>query len=227
MYNDIFLDLDNTILDFSKSQAHAFEQICQELEVTYSATLLQTFIHYNLALWEQLEVGKLTKDALLAKRFPDFFAQYGVTLSGTETDDRFRHYLSDYLFLVDGAEDFMAHLKERGYRIYAASNGVYNTQVQRLEKANFLHYFDDLFISEKLGVAKPNTLFFERSVETLGSSFQKERALMIGDSLSSDIKGANNFGMDVCWINPNKEVLPKGYSVAYNVAHLDELRNIL
>lgn len=223
-YQHIFLDLDNTILDFTQSQAQAFERLCNEIGLPFRDAILEAFIPYNMRLWEQIESGTLTKDTLLETRFPNFFAEYGIALNGKDTDNRFRQYLADSVNLVEGAVDFLQYLRESNYRVYAATNGVYNTQISRLKNANLMTYFDKLFISEQLGVAKPHVAFFERSVAQLREPFDKTKALMVGDSLSSDIKGANNFGIDACWLNPTKAHLPKELNVAYNVCTLNELQ---
>ncbi|MDO4432472.1 MAG: YjjG family noncanonical pyrimidine nucleotidase [Aerococcaceae bacterium] len=225
-YQFIFLDLDDTILDFTKSQQLAFAKICHDLGVPYSETLLQDFIHYNAALWKQLELGNLTKNALLERRFPDYFKPFGVHLDGTQTDQQFRDYLAEQVNLVDGAIDLLEQLKHSGKRIFAASNGVYDTQMKRLTNANLLHYFDDCFISEKLGTAKPNPAFFEKATATI-DGFDKRHALMVGDSLTSDIKGANNFGIDVCWLNPKNLPAPSELTIQYNIQHLAQLHEII
>lgn len=227
MYQAIFLDLDDTILDFSRSQAHAFERICHEIKFPFSSATLSEFIDHNLSLWHQLELQQLTKDELLRTRFSTFFAKFSIKVDGETIDQHFRHYLADTVYLVDGAVDFLETLKKQNIHIYASSNGVYDTQIARLSKANLLDYFDDLFISEKIGASKPDVLFFERALKQIENPPTIHTILMVGDSLTSDIQGANNFGMPVCWFNPKKLPLPQHLSVTHDVTSLQELLELL
>lgn len=226
MFQTIFLDLDDTILDFTTSQFSAFKRLALDVGVTYDEKMMAHYQSYNQSLWLLVEQNRLTKAELMHTRFPGFFAEYGVKISGTETDQLFRDYLADGADLVPGAVSLLKDLKSSGRKIYAASNGIYQTQIKRLTQAGIIDYFDELFISEKLGYNKPHTGFFETAFQQLGS-VNKSESLMVGDSLSSDIKGANAVALPVCWFNPANVKPSTDVSIQYSIQSLDELYPII
>ncbi|MFK8242190.1 MULTISPECIES: YjjG family noncanonical pyrimidine nucleotidase [unclassified Facklamia] len=226
MYQYIFFDLDDTLFDFKKSQRFAFKALTEKLGLTDSDELFQQFEQYNVALWKDLELGKITKDALLAQRFPNFFKDYTDTLPDENLDDYYRHQLTVSGDLIAGSLEILEKLKAAGKKIYAASNGVYHTQLARLEKTGLLPYFDELFISEKIGVPKPNAEFFLQSFAKI-NNFDLKSAIMIGDSLTSDIQGANNVQLTTCWMNPNQVTAPDNYKIDYEITTLSDLDAIL
>lgn len=227
MYKHILLDLDDTILDFNASETFAFQKVAEDLGVTYSETLLDHYKIYNQSLWQKIEKNELTKAELMTQRFPGFFSQYGIhNLIGQEIDDLFRDYLATGAHVVPGAQQLLIDLKKAGKQVYAASNGIYTTQISRLEQANLIEYFDELFISEKLGYNKPHAGFFEQVFKQLEpASF--DSSIMVGDSLSSDIKGANAVKLPVVWFNPNNISAPKDLTIDYQISDLTHLYDIL
>lgn len=226
MYQTIFLDLDDTILDFTTSQYSAFRRVAEEVGVTYDETMMTHYKSYNQSLWHLVEQNRLTKDELMNTRFPGFFAEYNIKITGAEIDHLFRDYLADGADLVPGAVDLLKDLKSSGRKIYAASNGIYQTQINRLTQAGIIDYFDDLFISEKLGYNKPDAGFFETAFQQLGC-LKKTESLMVGDSLSSDIRGANAVNLPVCWFNPAKASPNDEVTIQYCIQSLEELYPII
>lgn len=226
MYQTIFLDLDDTILDFTTSQSSAFKRVVEAVGVTYDDAMMTHYQTYNQSLWHLVEQNRLTKAELMNTRFPSFFAEYGVAITGAETDHLFRDYLADGADLVPGAVRLLKDLKSSGRKIYAASNGIYQTQLKRLTQAGIIDYFDELFISEKLGYNKPHAGFFETVFQQLGS-VNKNHSLMVGDSLSSDIKGANAVALPVCWFNPENASPSTEVSIQYSIQSLEELYPII
>lgn len=227
MYQNILLDLDDTILDFSASETFAFRKVAESLGIVYDAKLLSDYKIYNQQLWLQIEQNTLSKSDLIKQRFPDFFSRYGFSnLVGQEIDDQFRSYLAEGAHLVPGARQLLIDLRASGRQIYAASNGIYATQISRLEQAGILNFFDDLFISEKIGYNKPHVGFFDYAFQFLGQA-EKKNSLMIGDSLSSDIRGANAANLAVVWFNPNGQTAPSDLTIDYEVAQLSELYPII
>lgn len=227
MYQNILLDLDDTILDFSASETFAFRKVVESLGMVYDSKLLSDYKIYNQQLWLQIEQNTLSKSNLIKQRFPGFFSRYGYSnLVGPEIDDQFRSYLADGAHLIPGARQLLIDLRASGRNIYAASNGIYATQISRLEQAGIINFFDDLFISEKIGYNKPHVGFFDYAFQILGPT-EKKNSLMIGDSLSSDIKGANAANLPVAWFNPKRITAPRNLTIDYEIAQLSELYPII
>lgn len=227
MYHTLLLDLDDTIFDFKSGQRLALQRLFADYGVTLNDTLYQDYAQYNHQLWQQLEQGTITKSALLNNRFKHYLSKFDIHVDGRETDDRFRHYLTDATTLLPGARDVLDWLhNETPLQVYAASNGVYDTQLKRLTLTGILHQFDGIFISEKLGAEKPNPLFFERAFEQI-PAHDISKTLMVGDSLSSDIQGANNIGMDCVWVNASALNKPDIMTIQYIITSIDELKRIL
>lgn len=227
MYQNILLDLDDTILDFGASETFAFQKVAENLGVAYDSTLLSDYKEYNQSLWLQIEKNTLSKADLIDQRFPGFFSRYGLkNLSGRELDEQFRAYLADGGHLIPGARQLLIDLKASGRNIYAASNGIYQTQINRLEQTGLLSYFDDLFISEKIGYNKPHVGFFDYAFHAIGLE-AKHSSLMVGDSLTSDIKGANAAGLPVAWFNPKGLSAEAELTIDYDISALEDLYPII
>lgn len=227
MYQNILLDLDDTILDFGASENFAFQKVTESLGVPYTPALLANYKHYNQELWRQIEKNTLSKADLIVQRFPGFFSRYGIQgLAGREIDDQFRAYLAEGGHVIAGAQQLLIDLKANGHRVYAASNGIYDTQINRLEHAGLIKYFDDLFISEKIGYNKPHIGFFTYAFQAIGSQANSS-SLMVGDSLTSDIKGANTAKIPAVWFNPKGLSAPSDLTINYEISGLEQLYPII
>lgn len=200
-YHHLFFDLDNTLLDFDRSQIEAFNFTCRAFNLPCDPHTFQEFQIFNHTLWTKLEKGLITKDTLLSRRFSDFFEPKGYKINGKIVDAHFRQALSQSPYTVPHAKYILTELKRSGFLVYAASNGVSLTQIQRLKKSHLYPYFDDFFISEEIGYEKPSIHFFTEILRRLDMP-PIETCLMIGDRLSSDIQGANQIGMDSVWYHP-------------------------
>lgn len=225
-YQFIFIDLDDTIFDFQKSEQKAFKKLTEHIGFPYSDSLFNQFKHYNQQLWHRIELGTLTKPELLATRFPHFFEQLGFTSVPENMDDYFRNQLAEAGDLIEGAENFLETLREQGKTLLAASNGVYPTQMKRLNKTGVLEYFDYIFISEKLGFSKPDPRFFEESFKQI-DDFDFKQAIMIGDSLTSDMRGAHNIQMPSIWYNPLQKQQPNDLQITYQAQDFKQIIEIL
>ena len=229
-YTVLCFDLDHTLWDTDASQQLAFTTICNELALPYSEELYQAFRTYNKQLWRQLEQGLISKVELMQRRFKVFFQeQFGEqadAYDGFQLDERYRELLVSQHQNFAGALELLHDLKAAGYRLIAATNGVAKTQTHRLQQAQMTELFEHVFISESLGVEKPAAAFFHKIQTALGE-LPVEALLMIGDSLSSDIQGANNSGIDCVWYNPHLLPLPKAQHAHYIVANYQQLRHLL
>ncbi|MBO5093931.1 MAG: YjjG family noncanonical pyrimidine nucleotidase [Lachnospiraceae bacterium] len=226
MYTTILWDLDNTLLDFTASERYAFNTCMQNAGVTPTDDLLAAYSQINLSFWKMLERGEITKEALLGQRFVSFFEAVGIT--GVDTDkfkNTYQKLLGSVYYYLDDSFELCQRLHQT-HKQYIVTNGVAATQRSKLRLSRLATVMDGCFISEELGYEKPSPQFFEKSFAQI-PGFKKEEAILVGDSLTSDMLGANNAGIDCCWYNPAALPAPASIRVNYTVRRLSELETIL
>ena len=224
MYQFILLDLDNTILDFDLTEKKSLKKIIESFSIEFDLEMLNQYRKINSSLWKLLEQGKVTRDIVLNTRFSEFFKLYNLDVDGKKVEEQFRVYLDESSDLVPNAKNTLIELKRRNKKLYAASNGVYSTQIQRLTNAGIINLFDDVFISEKIGYEKPSKHFFEHCLNTI-KDVEIEKVIMVGDSISSDIQGALNAGIDSCYYKYNKNI--DCLDASYTINDISELLKIV
>lgn len=225
MFRTIFLDLDDTLLDFGAAEHVAVARTFREIGLEPTEELLARYSAINLSQWEAFERGEITRDRVLVRRFELLFAELGVDLDAASTEDRYRGYLGIGHYFIDGAVELLDYLAPK-YDLYLASNGVAATQDSRLKSAGIGHYFKAIFISETTGHHKPERAYFDYCFAHI-PDFDPETALMIGDSLTSDILGGINAGLRTCWFNPLHKPRRPDIVPDYEVHALSELRSLL
>ena len=181
-----------------------------------------TFSKINSALWKQLEKGLITRDVIRIRRFEQFCEATCVSAEPKDMSELYVKLLGQSCFVYEGAEELCKKLSEK-YELYIVTNGIGTVQQSRLAKSGLLPYFKDVFVSEKIGSQKPEKKFFDFVFENI-SEKDKSKVVIIGDSMSSDILGGINAGIDTCFFNPlgREEV----YSPTYAVKSFKELENI-
>lgn len=223
MYRIFLLDIDNTLLDFDAAEKRGFKKVIESYALEYDGDMLNQYKKINRNLWDLLEQGKISRDMVLYTRFSEFFRLYHIEANGIEAENRFRRLLGESSDLVPNAKETLQQLKEMGKQIYSASNGVYNTQIQRLKNSGIYDFFDGMFISEKVGYEKPSSHFFEYCFHHI-PDFEKEKVIMVGDSITSDIQGAVNSGIDSCLIQRSGDPV---HSMATHTIHdMSDLVNL-
>ena len=175
---------------------------------------------------EDLNHGLLTNPELLRTRFSRLFEHFGKEVDGSFLAGRYQHFLSQQGQELPQAHAFLADVKDRGHKIYAATNGVSFIQRGRLQASSILPFFDDVFISDEVGAHKPSTDFFDKIANQV-HDFHPSSALMIGDSLTADIQGGNNAGIDSVWFNPRNLVNETPAVPTYQVKNYEEILKIL
>ena len=200
MMEFLFLDLDDTILDFHKAERIALRKTIRDFGVEPSEKVLNRYHHINKWHWEQLELGLMTRDQVLVGRFAQLFEELGMEVDAAACMKRYEHNLSIGHYFLPGAEEAVKKLHEK-YRLFLVSNGTATVQHGRLTSAGLYPYFEQVFISQNIGYNKPDKAYFDRCFERI-PGFAPEKALMVGDSLTSDIKGGINAGLTTVWINP-------------------------
>lgn len=225
MFQTIFLDLDDTLLDFGAAERVAISKTFQEIGMEPTPALLRRYSEINQSQWEAFERGEITRETILTRRFKLLFAELGMAQDPAATEDIYRTYLGVGHYFVPGAEELLAYLAPK-YDLYLASNGVAETQYSRLESAGIGHYFKEIFISETTGHHKPEREYFDYCFARI-KDFDPQRALMIGDSLTGDILGGKNAGIKTCWFNPKHKPRRSDIIPDYEVDNLPALRTFL
>ncbi len=220
----ILLDIDNTILDFNKSAEKAVEIAFKICGLEHNENTFSVFIEQNDMLWRKIERGELTRQGLHKVRFKSIFEVLGISGDAEKTETEFRKSLFNIAEPVDGALDLVKYLSSK-YKVYSASNAIYNQQINRLKIAGLIEYFSGFFVSEKIGHQKPTKEFFDYCFNNL--TVKKEQAIMIGDSLTADILGANNYGIKSVWLDRGLGQNAGEIKPDFTVQALHQIKNIL
>lgn len=226
MYEFIFLDLDDTILDFTAAEDAALPKGLREVGIEPTPELISRYKQINISEWERFERGEISRETVLTERYEILFREFNISASAEAAEDAYRKYLAVGHYFIDGAVELLDDLKRKNYRLFLASNGVAATQDSRLDSAGIRPYFENIFISETTGHHKPEPEYFAYCFARI-PGFDCKKALMVGDSLTSDILGGKRAGMDTCWFNPHGKPVPSEPKPDYIVTSLSELRNIL
>ena len=201
-YKFLLFDLDHTLLDFDTAEDIALTQLLKEEGVEDIRAYKDYYVPMNKALWKDLEEKKITKQELVNTRFSKLFSHFGIEKDGVYLAERYQFFLAQQGQVFSGAMELLDSLIDRGYELYAATNGITTIQTGRMAQSGLAPYFNQVFISEQLQTQKPDALFYEKIGQQI-AGFSKEKALMIGDSLTADIQGGNNAGIDTIWYNPH------------------------
>ena len=225
MVEFLFLDLDDTILDFHKAERIAIAKTIRDFGVEPTEEVLSRYHIINKWHWEQLELGKLTRAEVLENRFGVLFDELGVDADKTLCARTYEHNLSIGHYFLPGAEEAVDRLSKK-YRLFLATNGTASVQKGRMTSANLYRFFEKVFVSQEIGHNKPSVAYFEACFAQI-PGFDKSKALIVGDSLSSDIRGGNNAGIATCWVNPNGLPRREDIHVDYEIKALSELEALL
>lgn len=224
MYNGIFLDIDDTIFDYDKCSRNALKQTCSQCNIPYSENIVFLFRSIDDALWKKQKQGLLSIEEVLRMRAEMLTDKLGKVEQSKKFEKCFQEELSTEIILVAKADEILMYLSEK-VPIYAASNGIKATQLNRLNKANLLQYFTDIYISDDIGFEKPDIFFFNECMKR--SNLTHSQILMVGDSLEADMVGADKADIDTCWYNPTKKENDTKIRLKYEITELLELKNII
>ena len=225
MIEFLFLDLDDTILDFHKAEHIALGKTLRSFGLEPTQDVLDRYSLINKAHWERLERKELTREQVLVGRFGVLFGEYGINVDPTLCARTYENNLSIGHYFLPGAYEAVEALSKK-YKLYLASNGTAKVQAGRLESANISHFFREIFISQEIGANKPDIKYFEGCFAKI-PDFDITKAMIVGDSLTSDILGGKNAGMKTCWVNPNGKTAPENIQPDYEIKALSELEGLL
>ncbi len=227
-YTTILFDADDTLLDFDKDETQALKKVMTQYGVPVTDENISTYKTINIDLWKALERGEIDKPTLKQIRFRKFFEKISFIPSEDpfKINEEYLGNLGDGGNLLHGAKELVEKLKNQGYDLYIVTNGIEHTQKQRLTKAGILHHFTDIFVSETVGHQKPKKEYFDYVLSHI-SEKDIGRVLLVGDSLTSDIKGAMNAGIPCVWLRRNKTVDYSGYEPGYIIDDITEVEKLL
>ena len=227
-YTTILFDADDTLLDFDKDETQALTTIMKKYGIETSEENIRTYKEINVSLWKALERGEIDKPTLKQVRFRLFFDKIGfITTEDTfKINEEYLANLSQGGNLLDGAKGLIESLKEQGYDLYIVTNGIANTQRQRLTRAGILPYFTEIFVSETVGHQKPKKEYFDYVLSHIKEK-DISKVLLVGDSLTSDIKGAVNSGITCAWLRHNPNADYSAYSPDFVIDSIDQVNSLL
>lgn len=225
-YTTLLLDADGTLLDFDRAQEEAVRTIYLKNGIEPTAFNMNTYFEINHTMWKQLERNEITKQELIRTRFQKAFDILGLQRNdGEAISKQFAEELGKGAYLIEGAMETIERLAKQ-YELVIITNGNAATQHQRLLASGLKRYMSHIFISDEMGCQKPMKAFFDQVLAVI-SEKEARRLLVVGDSLTSDILGANQAGLDCCWINPMGEKAEVPYSPTYIIPSINELFSIL
>lgn len=224
-YTTLLFDVDDTLLDFQKTEERALNELFAEQGIMLTPEVKTSYKALNHHLWQEFEKGNMTREEVTGNRFGLLFQQFGQTVDGPQMEARYRHYLNQGHDLVAGSRELIHSLAPKA-DLYIVTNGVSQTQYQRLTDAELLPYFKKIFVSEDVGAQKPMKEFFDYVFDRI-PELDREKTVIIGDSLTSDIQGGNQAGIDTIWFN--KSQLPESEKITptYRIDSLAEIYTIL
>lgn len=225
MFRDILLDLDETLLDFSAGERAAFSETLKIAGIKQLPEMYERYSAINDSFWKRFERGEIERAEIQRGRFRVWVEEFGIPGDTDWFNSTYLDQLSAQAIPTDGAMELLNYLCVR-YDLHLISNGLDRVQIPRLARAGMTDFFKNRFISSELGVQKPEKAYFDVIAATI-DGFDPARALVIGDSLSSDIRGANNAGLPCCWFNPHGKPKPDDLRIDYEITSLYELKSIL
>lgn len=226
-YSTILWDLDQTLLNFDLSMDYAIRAVFDQFGLSIDDAIVARYDKINRSYWNRLELGEITKEEVKIGRFRALFQELGIShISPEEMAPAYQEKLGSVYFYMDGARELVDRLRSEGYRQYIVTNGVNSTQENKLRMSGLDQVMDGVFVSELIGYPKPMKEFFDACFKAL-PGIERAECILVGDSLTSDMKGANNAGITACWFNPEGRKKDIDVRTEYEIRRLEELLSIL
>lgn len=226
LFDTVIFDADATLLDFDQCEQAALTEAFAQKNIPLTDAMRADYVRINKRLWSEFEQELIEKSDILRLRFTELFALYGISEDGPSFNTLYQDCLGHGYFMMDGAEEILEALKPH-CRLYIATNGNVRTQMSRIKGSGLDRYFQEIFVSEAAGAPKPSPVFFDYAFSHI-PNLNKSTAIIIGDSLYSDMKGGHDAGIHTCWINPEGTPrFPNSVTPDYEIRHLRELRSII
>jgi 2-haloacid dehalogenase len=220
-YEFLLLDADGTLFDFLRCERAALRDALRLQGIDPTEEMIAKYSEINDNYWKMLERGEITKSELRTARFATFCDYYGFGADVARLSVDYTDALSTKGIMISGAPETCRALAAR-CKLYIVTNGIATVQHRRLSASPLFAFLKDVFISEELGAEKPHIAYFD-AVAARIPGFAREKALIVGDSLSSDIRGGVNAGIDTCWFNPAGKKAPADLPITHEIRALEEL----
>jgi len=225
MIRFVFLDLDDTLLDFRAAEVRAITLALKGEGIEPTPAVVELYHNINRRQWELLEQGEITRSQVLTRRFELLFAELGIDRPIASIKTAYETFLGQGHIFINGAETLLETLYPR-YQLYLASNGNLRIQKGRLDSAGIRKYFQKIFVSEEVGANKPSLAFFDACFAAI-PDFDPTQAIIVGDSLTSDIQGGIHAGIRTCWFNPHSNPGRADIHPDHEITALSELPSLL
>lgn len=221
-YTTLLFDADNTLLDFFAAEERAIEITCKHFNIPFSKEIGKLYSDINDSFWKRFEKGEIKREEINCGRFKQFAQVMGSDANPQDLADFYIEELSNGNMIIEGADRLCEALSKK-YDMYIVTNGHASVQKRRFGTSSLPQYFKKSFISEEMGSKKPEKEYFDLVFKELPEK-DKSKICIIGDSMSSDILGGINAGIDTCFYN--RFGLPKTYEPTYEVKNFDELLDL-
>ena len=223
-YTTLFFDLDDTLLDFQKAESTAVREVFALHGLPNDDASAARYSEINRGYWQRFERGEIRREDIFVSRFRDFLQEKNLVGNAEQIAQDYFDRLAMQHDLVSGAEEVLTALGQAGYRRYLTTNGLLRTQQKRVRESGLSGLTDGLFISEELHCQKPDPCYFDAVIARIEEK-DRRKILVIGDSLSSDIRGGILSGLDTCWFNPKHK--ESDISATYEIQRLADLKKLL
>ena len=224
-YKFLLFDADATLMDFHRSEKEAVRECLEFFSLPSDDSVIAKYSEINAGYWKMLERGEIEKEKLYPARWQSLIDYYGFNCKAQDISDKYIERLATKSYMLDGALELCKSLHGK-YKMYIVTNGQKDIQKSRLFPSPLFQFFDECFISEDIGYEKPSIKYFE-AVTAQIPNYDPTKAIIIGDSLTSDMQGGINAGIDTCWYNPTNKALPQGYELTYIVSNFDEMAEVI
>lgn len=224
-YKWLLFDADGTLFDYEKSETHALTETFKQEGLIFKDEHLLRYKSINGALWVMFEQGRVTPGMIKVRRFSLLAEQMELNCDPERMSRNYLVNLSKCTFLIENAAEVLEKLNKK-YRLAIITNGLTDVQRPRFKDSAIYHFMEKIIISEEIGAAKPDPAIFDKAFEIMGNP-DKSEVLMIGDSFTSDITGALNYGIDSCWYNAKNYDKGNNENINYVINNLSQLLDIL
>ncbi|KEZ88178.1 2-haloalkanoic acid dehalogenase [Clostridium sulfidigenes] len=225
-YEVIIFDADETLFDFEKSEREALKNTMMEFNIDYDENYhLKVYKDINSVVWKEFENGLIIQSNLNIERFKRLIKSLNFNFDEEKFAKAYIKHLSYASFLYNDSLALIENLYKK-YKLLIVTNGLKDVQDNRIRKSIIGKYFENVVVSEEINISKPDPKIFEYALNSINYS-DKSKVLIVGDSLTSDIQGGLNSGIDTCWFNPNNIINNTSIKPTYKITNLMDLKNIL
>ena len=225
-YPYLLFDADDTLFDFQAASSRAFAVMCRMNDIPNTPEVYQLYHEINAVLWRAFDRGEVSKDYVTRERYLRFLSALELKRDPDQCNLDYLTALGETVFPLPHAEEVCRQLADQGHQLYIITNAVASVQRSRLKHCSFGDLFQYAFISEEAGASKPDPAYYQY-VRTRLPEITSENTLIIGDSLTTDIKGANNADLPCCWFNPNRLPTPPDLTIDHEIHDLRDLLKLV